>query len=197
MKKHRWAVCAATLLTAFTLYLSLDTFVISRSYDANATEMNLALFEMLPDSSETEDEPGSGWPDAENQTQEPVSSGSSGGNAGTRESSRSSPRRRKSQTSPGQNSTENGISPGDSGLGTAGSGTVLNTVKTDQYSITLSEFYQNNTRIYVADVILTSSQSLRTAFANNTYGKNVTATTSSMAKNNNAILAVNGDYYGV
>lgn len=38
---------------------------------------------------------------------------------------------------------------------------------------------------------------LKTAFANNSYGKNVTAKTSSIAEDNNAILAINGDYYGV
>ena len=45
--------------------------------------------------------------------------------------------------------------------------------------------------------MLSSAEYLKTAFANDTYGKNVTATTSSTAQANNAVLAVNGDYYGV
>ena len=43
---------------------------------------------------------------------------------------------------------------------------------------------------------VSSSEYLKTAFAQNTYGNNVTAKTSETAANNNAILAINGDYYG-
>ncbi len=67
----------------------------------------------------------------------------------------------------------------------------------ENISVTLTEYYENNTKIYVADVTISSAEYLKTAFANNTYGKNITETTSSMAQSNNAILAVNGDYYGV
>ena len=62
--------------------------------------------------------------------------------------------------------------------------------------ITLTEYRENNTTIYVADVVLSSPEYLKTAFANGTYGRNVKATTSQMAAQNNAILAINGDYYG-
>ena len=37
---------------------------------------------------------------------------------------------------------------------------------------------------------------LKTALAQNTYGTNITETTSSIAQQNNAIFAINGDYYG-
>ena len=37
---------------------------------------------------------------------------------------------------------------------------------------------------------------MQSAFASNTYGKNVTAKTSEIAESVNAILAINGDYYG-
>ena len=36
----------------------------------------------------------------------------------------------------------------------------------------------------------------KTAFAENSYGKNITEKTSSIAENANAILAINGDFYG-
>ena len=71
------------------------------------------------------------------------------------------------------------------------------TYVTDSYTITLTEYYQYNTKIYVADVTLTSAQYLKTALANDTYGKNITAKTSEMAQANDAVLAINGDYYGV
>ncbi len=67
----------------------------------------------------------------------------------------------------------------------------------ENISITLKEYDYNGTAVYVADVQLSSAEYLKTAFADDTYGKNVTDTTSSIAENNNAILAINGDYYGV
>jgi len=67
----------------------------------------------------------------------------------------------------------------------------------DNVSITLNTYRVNDTTVYVADVTLSSAKYLKTAFANNTYGKNVTAKTSMIAQANNAILAINGDYYGV
>ncbi len=63
-------------------------------------------------------------------------------------------------------------------------------------SITIEEIRAYDSTIYVADVVLSSPEYLQTAFANSAYGRNVTAKTSSIAKNANAILAINGDYYG-
>lgn len=63
-------------------------------------------------------------------------------------------------------------------------------------SVTLTEKTVNETQVYVADITLSSSDYLKTALAQNSYGTNVTAKTSVTAAENNAILAVNGDYYG-
>ena len=63
-------------------------------------------------------------------------------------------------------------------------------------TITISEVRAYNSTVYVADVVLSSPEYLQTAFANSTYGRNVTAKTSSIAENANAVLAINGDYYG-
>ena len=68
--------------------------------------------------------------------------------------------------------------------------------KDDNITVNLSETTVNNTQVYVADISLSSSDYLKTAFAQNAYGTNVTAKTSVTAADNNAILAVNGDYYG-
>ena len=67
----------------------------------------------------------------------------------------------------------------------------------DYISITLNEYYENDTKIYVADVEVKDSSLLKTAFAQSSYGKNLTEKTSTIAKRVNAILAINGDYYGV
>lgn len=68
--------------------------------------------------------------------------------------------------------------------------------KDDNISINLTETTVKNTQVYVADITVSSSDYLKTAFAQNAFGTNVTAKTSETAADNNAILAVNGDYYG-
>lgn len=49
---------------------------------------------------------------------------------------------------------------------------------------------------FVADVHLKNSSNLLTAFADNAFGRNITENTSEIASANNAIFAINGDYYG-
>ena len=66
----------------------------------------------------------------------------------------------------------------------------------DNIQVNLTEKTVENTQVYIADITLSSSDYLKTALAQNTYGTNVTAKTSVTAAENNAILAVNGDYYG-
>ena len=68
--------------------------------------------------------------------------------------------------------------------------------KDENISINLTETTVNDTQMYVADVTVSSSEYLKTAFAQNSFGTNVTAKTSVTAADNDAILAVNGDYYG-
>ena len=66
----------------------------------------------------------------------------------------------------------------------------------ENIQISITEYTCNDTQIYVADVQLSSIDYLYAAFAQNAYGKNVTDETSSIAQQNSAILAINGDYYG-
>ncbi|WP_344736863.1 phosphodiester glycosidase family protein [Microbacterium awajiense] len=49
---------------------------------------------------------------------------------------------------------------------------------------------------YVADVVLGSATDLRSAFAKDQFGENITELTSEIAADNDAVFAVNGDYYG-
>lgn len=49
---------------------------------------------------------------------------------------------------------------------------------------------------YVADVTLTDATALRSAFAQNEFGLNITEDTSDIATDNGAVFAINGDYYG-
>ncbi len=142
MKKHIWAICLTSALIAFTVFIALDTFVLSAAYNENATGMNTSLFSVR---TETQNEDAQA-PDETVQEQTAVSDESA--------------------------------------------------YKDENISITLTEYERYGTKIYVADVTLASAAYLKTAFANDTYGKNVTEKTSVTAEENDAILAINGDYYG-
>ncbi len=49
---------------------------------------------------------------------------------------------------------------------------------------------------FVADVVVSDTRVLRGGFAENKYGTNIIENTSTIAEANNAVLAINGDYYG-
>lgn len=76
------------------------------------------------------------------------------------------------------------------------SSTTSSTSTTASSTISVKTYTTNNTTIYVADIVLAEGQTIQSALADNTYGKNITATTSSMAESAGASLAINGDYYG-
>jgi len=62
--------------------------------------------------------------------------------------------------------------------------------------ITITTLRENDTDIYVADVQVSSVEYLKTALAKDMFGRNIKQTTSDMASAHDAILAINGDYYG-
>ena len=136
MKKNRFTLIYAVVLTCFTLYMVLDTFVLSSAY-SSVEEANMEMFASEENSEDT--------------------------------------------------STSDSVVASD---------TILGTYESDEATITVSEYTYEGTEVYVADVTLSSAQYLKTAFAEDTYGKNVTETTSEMAEANDAILAINGDNYG-
>ena len=53
-----------------------------------------------------------------------------------------------------------------------------------------------DTEIYIADIKINDYHLMKTALANNTFGLNIKEKPSAIAKRVNAILAINGDYYG-
>lgn len=71
-----------------------------------------------------------------------------------------------------------------------------NSYSDENIQITVTEYREEDTNVYVADITLSSPEYLQTALARNAYGKNVTAKTSETAESVHAILAINGDYYG-
>ena len=97
MKRRIWTVCYGVALTAFTVYISLDTFVLRSSYQTNATQMNTAMFENEPEKTTALEE------------------------------------------------TDNGTELLSSDI-----------YQDENITVTLKEYYEYDTHIYVADVLLTS-----------------------------------------
>ena len=73
---------------------------------------------------------------------------------------------------------------------------MIGTYSDENIQITLVQSRAYDSTVYWADVQVTSAEYLKTAFAQDTYGKNVTEKTSAIAEAHNAILAINGDFYG-
>ena len=66
-------------------------------------------------------------------------------------------------------------------------------IKIDQVSCTVD----GEPLVYfVADIYVTSTQCIQTAFAQSTYGRNIRDSVDRMARQNNALLAISGDSYG-
>lgn len=71
-----------------------------------------------------------------------------------------------------------------------------NSYRSGDISVTMSTITEGDVTYCVADIYIASIYNLKTAFASDTYGKGFTQTVPVMSKNNNAIVATNGDYYG-
>lgn len=244
MKKNTWAVVFSFCLIAFTVFIALDTFVLSSVYQADATQINTEMIiaakengestqkeSESPQTDDTDDsgKNGDGNPagggasqsDAGDSAirQEPDQSSSpSQSDAGDSESGEE----KGSRTGGGPGSSRHGKKPGNKpghGDSTATTKTISGfdqeeaaesaaevttdnsgdsrEYKDENVQVTYTQYETNGTTIHVADVRVSSAEYLKTAFAKGTYGKNVTQSTSEIAASNNAVLAVNGDYYGV
>lgn len=66
----------------------------------------------------------------------------------------------------------------------------------EQITVTLTNVESGGIVYHVEDIYIQNVENLRTAFAEDTYGKGIREETLEMAVNNNAVAAINGDYYG-
>ena len=142
---------------------------------------------------------GQGRPGGGNRKSGNSSNSASTGNSGTKSGRTNSGSTGSDSISSGTKFTTNSTtnSSGSSGsTSSSSSGTVIGTYSDSKSKITVTQYRAYDSNIYVADVEVTDGTSILSAFANNTYGRNITDTTSDMAEENNAVLAINGDYYG-
>lgn len=154
IRKHKTLAAYFLVLTIFTVYVMLDTFVITRVY-GSAEASDADRIEVAQEDSVQGDAADDVDDDAQN---------TRGADADS--SAASEP-----------------------------------VITADSYSdgnmsIKLSEYTVNDTAVHVAEVSLASPEYLKTAFAEGAYGRNVTEATSEISDSVNAILAINGDFYG-
>lgn len=141
MKKHKWNILFLTSILAFTVYISMDTFVISRAYQVNTTRVNTSAFA--------------------NTTTKAATSATKTTKSSSAKNSTSSANKSKSETTVASNQTKTSTDGGKE----------IKSYSQDGKNISLKEYTYENTKVYVADITLDSAQSLKTAFASDTYGK--------------------------
>ena len=244
MKKNTWAVVFSFCLIAFTVFIALDTFVLSSVYQADATQINTEMIIAAKENGEsTQKESESPQTDDTDDSGKNGDGNPAGGGASQSDAGDSSIRQKPAQsnspsqsdagdsesgeekgsrTGGGPGSSRHGKKPGNKpghGDSTATTKTISGfdeeeaaesaaevttdnsgdsrEYKDENVQVTYTQYETNGTTIHVADVRVSSAEYLKTAFAKGTYGKNVTQSTSEIAASNNAVLAVNGDYYGV
>ena len=161
------------MLIGFTAFVMLDTFVIPKAYSVVETEITSET--SATEAAETEKT-------IETQKSEKKKNKS-------KKSSKDEKIKPENKDNDKTNTTETETSS-DNGNPSAKS------YEDENIKITITQYRDYDSDIYVADVILSSPEHLKTAFAKNTYGKNITEKTSEIAENKSSILAVNGDYYG-
>jgi exopolysaccharide biosynthesis protein len=64
-------------------------------------------------------------------------------------------------------------------------------------ALTIEKVQRDDAVCMVADIYLSDIDQLRTAFASQTYGRGLTDEVLNMSLENNALLAISGDYYGI
>ena len=207
-KKHKAALAYVLALMVFTTYVFMDTFVITRVYgdaaDQTAGNSQNSQTDLQDDEEGSSDQAGDTSDDSEAGNMHSGQSGSgSGGHGGPGSGSGHGPGS-GSGKGPGKHSSSSGSSSsGSSGSSSSsaksasGTATSTDTTYSDgNITVTLKEYRENDSTVYVADVQLTDSSYLKTALAQGSYGRNVTQKTSEIAESVDAVLAVNGDYYG-
>lgn len=72
-----------------------------------------------------------------------------------------------------------------------------NSYRSHDVAINIETRKVGNSVAYIADIYVRYIDNFKSAFAKGQYGKNITENTKKTANDNHAILAINGDYYGI
>ena len=190
-RQRIFCICFSVLLAGYTLYALLDTFVIPHRYVFAGQEGSVSAGSPATQRS-TEELTGD---EKETRQKKSFRRGSVSFNG---EKTGGKPGGKPEGKPGGKTEKRTDNDTGDEG-GTDSA--VENSTVTEQYKdgnveINIIKYRYLDSDIYVADVKASSPDVLKTAFAENTYGRNIKAATSDIAEENNAVLAINGDFYG-
>jgi hypothetical protein len=148
-RPYWWTVVYTLLLTGFTTFVLLDTFVIPRAITA------APAVESVPNDNIV-----------------------------------------VTTAAPSDTDTETGTEKAAAGAAADRPVYTANSYTDGNISITITTERRYDTQVYISDIQLQSAEYLKTAFARNTFGRNIAQTTSVIAQTQDAILAINGDYCG-
>ena len=169
MKKHLYSICFSLALAALTTFVLLDTFVISRPMQYTKGMINNSMFHQKSSILLKEESRSSSYSEADSSLET--------------DSSQDTETDNKTADSSGKSIATQGAS-------------LIGEYQNESSAIKLYQYRYEDTTVYAADITVGSSEAVKTAFAKDYYGKNVTDKTSVIAEQNQAILAINGDYYG-
>ncbi len=179
-KPFRFAIIYAAFLTAFTGFVLSETVLIPREREPIAyADLNSAE---VPENALSES---SGDSSSENgESNDPGSE-----TLGQAVSSKTASEISETAGIGAESSVAEVIDTSDYGF-------TENSYKDENISLTITTKRIYDTTAYIADIRLSDVSQLKTAFAQGKYGRNIVEKTSETAANNNAIFAINGDYYG-
>lgn len=172
LKRHIWTIGTTLILLLSSTFVLLDTFVVEHAVvklDASTKTVSIATSEVS-----VSNNTGGGEKQQQNTRNDTISN----------------------DTISNDSSSNEAITTETYTEAVASAVIDTNSYQDDHLTIEITTYDENGVVYYVADIQTDRPELLRTALANDTYGKNVTATTSSIASSHDAILAINGDYYG-
>ena len=189
------------VLFSYTSYALLDTFVIPHPMKTVMAESaNIEATSGIKESIEAKINEKLGLSESAEDSLTKNTNGNSSYSTGQSTSEAENSSGSAVSSSEASDASENSASSGGNTTvatsSTVKGGTVIGNYSDSNVSITVKEYREYDSAIYVADVTVSDVSYLKTALASNTYGRNITDTTSNIASDNNAILAINGDYYG-
>ena len=206
--RKMWKGVYLALLFAFTVYAVLDTFVISSVYavvDQEQPGVETLAKEPAEPASRSKEQTGRSEQAEQtdkNEKKQRKNSTKGSSTKGLRKvhaaevpEGTANAEASQAEAAGGAGKGEN-MAAGKTGTTETAATGKTGTTEAEEPGITMTQYREYDTDIYVAQIKVSQVTSLRTAFARNAYGRNVTATTSETAENVGAVLAINGDYYG-
>lgn len=199
-----WVKLASGVLVAFTVFVLLDTFAIARVQqtvqEIDTSSIVQAQQAVAQESGGVSYSAHGSYADSADATDGAAATDSAAAadsadateGAGATDGAAAA----ESAQGAGSSSAAQGGSQVESAASQLEGATVVDTYSDENMRIEVSSLRAYDTDIYIADVQVSSAEYLKTAFAQNAFGRNLKETTSSIASTNGAVLAVNGDYYG-